>query len=242
MGGTPLKNLTMFQRLCGEDRFDKVVLTTTMWSKDEDSLESEREEELKATYWSSMIERGSGVHRFYNTSTSAWLIINELVRGRRQYIQVQRELDPDWKDVPDTAAGRELHGMVGALVKQQQEVLRRVQDEVLKTKDPKVLEALLQEYTELGQRREKALREMQELSPPIFSRIYRRIKKERIPFPYRDRCEALFLGILQKHDLESRIASLDEHSAIVIATFLDKVRSTSPMAKDDYSIFLSVAL
>ena len=40
MAGTPLKNLQVFQKLCGRDALGKVYLTTTMW----DEAERRREE------------------------------------------------------------------------------------------------------------------------------------------------------------------------------------------------------
>ena len=33
MVGTPLKNLRMFEELCGKDALKNVILTTTMWDE-----------------------------------------------------------------------------------------------------------------------------------------------------------------------------------------------------------------
>ena len=53
MAGTPLKNLRMFEKLCGEE-FDSIILTTTMWNEVDDNLGNGREDELKTLYWKSM--------------------------------------------------------------------------------------------------------------------------------------------------------------------------------------------
>jgi len=74
MAGTPLKNLRMFENLCGED-FNGIILTTTMWSEVDEELGAERELELKEEYWRSMIERGSSVKRFLYTRQSAFEIL-----------------------------------------------------------------------------------------------------------------------------------------------------------------------
>ena len=63
MAGTPLKNLPIFKKLC-EESFDKLVLTTTMWSEVDEEEGAEHEQALKEGYWKSMIERGSPVKRF----------------------------------------------------------------------------------------------------------------------------------------------------------------------------------
>ncbi|KXN85557.1 Signal recognition particle SEC65 subunit [Leucoagaricus sp. SymC.cos] len=68
MSGTVLKNFNMFQKLCGEDFFRRVILTTTMWPDANDSEERERceirLEDLLDNYWASMTARGSQSHEF----------------------------------------------------------------------------------------------------------------------------------------------------------------------------------
>jgi len=47
MAGTPLKNLRMFQELCGHNALRNIILTTTMWLDVEEELGSVREKELE---------------------------------------------------------------------------------------------------------------------------------------------------------------------------------------------------
>ena len=80
MSGTPLKNLRMFEKLCGED-FRNVVLTTTMWDEVEPEVGEMREAQLKAEYWKTMIDRGSSVRRFHQDQKSAFEILDPIING-----------------------------------------------------------------------------------------------------------------------------------------------------------------
>ena len=79
--GTPLKNLRIFEKLCGKNAFGNIVLTTTMWDNINDVTGQERENELRKHYWRSMIELGSTTVRYRNTKDSAWEILNQILRG-----------------------------------------------------------------------------------------------------------------------------------------------------------------
>lgn len=72
-----------FEELCGKDPYHKVVLTTTMWSENDklESIQAEREGELKDKYWSNMLHRGSTMRRFMGTRESALDIIRPLVQS-----------------------------------------------------------------------------------------------------------------------------------------------------------------
>ena len=66
MAGTPLKNLRLFEKLCGEE-FDSIILTNIRWNEVDDNLGNGREDELKTLYWNSMTDRGSHIQRFLYT-------------------------------------------------------------------------------------------------------------------------------------------------------------------------------
>ncbi|KXN84710.1 hypothetical protein AN958_12137 [Leucoagaricus sp. SymC.cos] len=64
MAGTPLRNLEVFEKICGPQACTRVAMVTTMW----DDVESEemgdmRERELVTSFWKPMIDRGSKVVR-----------------------------------------------------------------------------------------------------------------------------------------------------------------------------------
>lgn len=119
--GSVTKNLILFQKLCGEDFYSRVILTTTMWpDKDDPSYDCmdeidcwAREEDLKKKFWKSMIDTGSKVQRFTGTSESAQEIINVIVS--RNYkdqelpeMQIQKEIGRESKSLLDTRVGQYL--------------------------------------------------------------------------------------------------------------------------------------
>ena len=79
MTATPLKNLPMFEQLCGKKTFKNVILTTTMWDEVDEPMGATREEELKSIYWKAMIDRGSSIGRFEGTRDSAFRLIAPLL-------------------------------------------------------------------------------------------------------------------------------------------------------------------
>ena len=81
VAGTPLKNLRMFEKLCGKNAFGNIILTTTMWDNIDDATGQEREKELRGLYWKSMIELGSTTVRYRNTRDSACEILGNILRG-----------------------------------------------------------------------------------------------------------------------------------------------------------------
>ncbi|KAF8420754.1 P-loop containing nucleoside triphosphate hydrolase protein [Boletus edulis BED1] len=111
MAGTPLRNLSVFRDLCGNDNMKNIVLVTTMWDEVKDqSIGSKREEELLSDFWADMIRLGSRDRRFQGTRESAWEIINcldlEASGERRKPLQIQREMVDRGLQLHETTAAR----------------------------------------------------------------------------------------------------------------------------------------
>ncbi|KAF4625165.1 hypothetical protein G7Y89_g13004 [Cudoniella acicularis] len=113
MGGSALKNLYMFQRLCGDRGLSSVILATTMWT----SLEStdagqevgrKREEELRMPqFWGSLVDRGSEIVKHDGTKESAHSIISRLVdKGTQVVLDIQVQLVEENKTLDETSAGQ----------------------------------------------------------------------------------------------------------------------------------------
>jgi hypothetical protein len=232
MGGATVKNLEMFQKLCGKDRFERVILTTTMWPDDPSDYRDakEREKELRDEYWRVMIQKGSHTVKFNGTQSSAWSILDPLVKKAKQAILIQRELKKSWKDVPDTAAGKQLHGIIGTMVERQKTALRQLLEEMGKTTDQEIRDVLVKEWLSLREEQEKTARDDQRLE----SWVGRRLLKILIPkgkhaptqFPYEDRCHDLILDILKNDEQCTRISQLSVGDATTMHTFLTLVYST----------------
>ena len=79
VAGSSLKNLRVFQKLCGRDALDKVHLTTTMWDEVELGVGERRLEELKTEYWKTMISQGAQVARCRNDDDSSKKLVRKIV-------------------------------------------------------------------------------------------------------------------------------------------------------------------
>lgn len=116
LGGSGMRNLRMFKKLCGEDNLGNIVLATTMWSligesEAEQQNAARRENELrtKENFWGFMIERGSRVFRQDRGSESAMEIVQYLVGRRRPItLDIQRDMVDRRLPLDETAAGREV--------------------------------------------------------------------------------------------------------------------------------------
>lgn len=96
LAGTSLKNLTVFQDLCGNNNLKNVILVTTMWDEVEEPLGNKREQELVSNFWEDMLRLGSRTCRFQGTPSSAWEIIGRLdLEGSRKGqapLKIQQEM------------------------------------------------------------------------------------------------------------------------------------------------------
>jgi len=104
MRGTPKKNLSMFEALCGVDALRNVVLTTTMWDKADEDTRVKHEKQLRSEFWEPMLSLGCRMERFYSTWESAWAIIDNFSVDTRRPIQIQKERVDQGKGLNQTAA------------------------------------------------------------------------------------------------------------------------------------------
>ncbi|KXN85553.1 hypothetical protein AN958_11120 [Leucoagaricus sp. SymC.cos] len=180
MAGTPQKNLRLFKKLCGDEFYDLIFLTTTMWPEDDQNDEPifhDRQAQLEDDYWADIIKRGRKSQRFRGTQESAWEILDNVIdaaaaRQQRKILQIQDELVHLAKSVPATKAGQQLHGIIEDLVKRQTDLLGRLRDELSKTSDSEAIKEILVELNSLRREREKAQKDMRrlDLSLPAWPR------------------------------------------------------------------------
>ena len=118
MLGSSLKNLDVFQKLCGEDPLKRVVLCTTKWSDVYQEDGEKRVKVVEENYWKVMMEGGSTVHKFEDSQKSAWDVIAPIIEkdryGKMDALQIQEELVEAKKLIPDT---RLLHDSLDHLLK-----------------------------------------------------------------------------------------------------------------------------
>lgn len=182
MAGTPLKNLRMFQELCGRDAFSRIILTTTMWDEVDIPLGEQREKELKEKYWKGMMDLKSKTERYQNSHASAWEILRPLVESvsENQAILLQEEMVDMKKQLSDTSAGRALYSKMEELVNKQQDLLKRIRIESKKSAgDKSAMKALMEEYSELREKMKTTITEMHTIRPSLAKRVFKYFKLER---------------------------------------------------------------
>ncbi|KAK3299251.1 P-loop containing nucleoside triphosphate hydrolase protein [Chaetomium fimeti] len=123
MQGSALKNLHMFQKLCGDRGLSSVVLATTMWKGLEATEEGrqigqQRSEDLqKPEFWGGMIKRGSRIVKHDGSPESAKLIVGSLIDAvttggtngedsRGAVLDIQVQMVDEGKTLDETAAGQ----------------------------------------------------------------------------------------------------------------------------------------
>ena len=130
VGGSGMRNLRFFKKLCGDRAMSQVVLATTMWHMTDEDTAKRHEAELmtKPDFWGSMIANGSKVLRQDNDKVSARAIIKYLIdkkasnTGRPRPLAIQEEMQAG-KSLEETGAGQE---MQSELAKQKAEYERQL--------------------------------------------------------------------------------------------------------------------
>lgn len=168
--GSSMKNLKMFQQLCGDEAFGHVILATSMWNTiDEASKDvgDQREQELmsRAEFWGTMYKSGSQVARWLGNEQSAQSIVGKIIevhdKAGEAVLKIQQEMVNEDKDLDETAAGREVQREIAAAKAQLQEEmkeLREMQEEMIKQSNEK----LAQDFATQRQAIEKQLRDANE--------------------------------------------------------------------------------
>jgi hypothetical protein len=166
MFGTSRKNLTMFNKLCGDDALKNVILATTKWGDIGDEVGRRRELQLCDTYWKTMLAQGSRMARFTCTRESAWDIVNLIIcrDAVDGHILIQRELVDLRITLPETQAGRTLRY---TLEESQREIARQLREE----NGAQGSEDLRWRQEELSQQLHSTLHQIQELKVPFSKRI-----------------------------------------------------------------------
>lgn len=133
LGGSAMKNLRMFKKLCGESSLASVVLATTMWDDVEEDTGNNREQELKTNprFWAGMIAKGSTVFRHDRQLSSAMDIISHLIRKERPIdTDIAKEMVDNNKTLDQTSAGIEVTAEMNEQKKRFEEQLKNIKTEM----------------------------------------------------------------------------------------------------------------
>ncbi|KAF2670963.1 P-loop containing nucleoside triphosphate hydrolase protein [Microthyrium microscopicum] len=132
MGGSALRNLRMFKRLCGESSLNSVILATTHWKDTNgvsipDATGNARIDELVGTngFWGGMVDRGSQVVKHDGSKASALEIVDNLyARRARVILDIQRQLIDQKRNLDDTDAAQALQQ---ELIRERKEFQRKLE-------------------------------------------------------------------------------------------------------------------
>ncbi|KAI6156086.1 hypothetical protein EDD17DRAFT_1489994 [Pisolithus thermaeus] len=182
MAGTPLKNLRVFQKLCGNEAMSRVTLVTTMWDEVEESVGMERLEELEGNYWKPMISQGSTTYRYGNTSESSKeLLLQVAERKRREQgtdeVRLQKQMVKEHMQLRETGAGRELYSRLDQIAEKRAEILARITAQRHQAGDQATADDLKKQYETLKAELDETLQQMQALKLTSAQRVAARIRK-----------------------------------------------------------------
>lgn len=159
MTGSSLRNLNMFQSLCGDNAFEHIVLATTKWDDimfHHEGVEREKELMENQSWWGFMIERRSRVVRHTPDKASAMGIVDGLIKLRcRVVLDIQRELVDDNMVLEDTAAGQTVERELIELKRKTREDLQGIKESyenALRNRDEKLAEVLKEERERLDKK------------------------------------------------------------------------------------------
>ena len=98
----------MFEKLCGKDALQNVIIITTMWDTVGETWGLEQEEILfEETYWRAITNWVSRTARYLNSRDSAWDILDSLLRCKHRCpTRLQTEMVDMRRELHETAAGR----------------------------------------------------------------------------------------------------------------------------------------
>jgi hypothetical protein len=124
MTGTILRNLEMFQKLCGKKALRNVILVTTMWHEVDEPTGSRNERLLKTNHWKTMIAAGSRTTRFDSTPECAWAIIKQFTSSP-VVVDLQKEIVDLRVILEKTTAGSTFFHFQRKLIGHLQEMIRK---------------------------------------------------------------------------------------------------------------------
>ncbi|CUS11021.1 unnamed protein product [Tuber aestivum] len=169
MDGSAVKNLMMFQKLCGRGALKNVFLTTTQWSRVTDQAKGEvRERALceERNFWGLLIERGATLQRFHGTGESGMGLIDQLMPNKPAALDIQEQLVTEKRTLVGTDAGRCINEELIAQEEKYKEEIKGLEserEEAIKEKDAEMKELIAEELAKTRERLEKATAEMKHL-------------------------------------------------------------------------------
>ena len=139
MEGSVLKNLRMFQSLCGQEALENVFLTTTQWSRENWAEGEFRENRLRnREFWGGLVEKGATLQRFTGTRESGLELIHRLMSNKKKPLHIQNQIVEQNMALLETDAGKFISEVLVTQekkYKEERESLVRERQEAIKAKE-----------------------------------------------------------------------------------------------------------
>jgi hypothetical protein len=181
MAASSIRHLQTFEKLCGKDALQNVILVTTMWDEVDETAGNLEEEKMKTIYWNKMLEHRSTTGRFMGTRESALQLLQPLIdaaNNKRSSLLLQHEMVNMKQKLTETSAGRHLFTKAQHIVFQRQKVIERIQTEMSRpVVDKTSLQPLHDEHQKLNQSLESTVEEMRVLNLPVAWRFWETSEK-----------------------------------------------------------------
>jgi len=160
MEGSAMRNLRLFQSLCGQDVLENVLLTTTQWSNVDPAEGQAREDNLRDEgLWGGLISRGATLQRFHGTRESGFELILKLMSHTRKPLRIQDEIVKHHMALPQTDAGKFLNEALAAQEKRFRKELESLEKqfrEAIRAKDGEMNRILTAEQAKAQEKLKKA--------------------------------------------------------------------------------------
>ena len=142
MEGSVMRNLRMFQSLCGQEALSNVLLTTTQWSNVNPAEAELRETRLRnQDFWGALIDKGATLRRFNGTRESGLELIHKLMPNTRKPLDIQDQIVEQNMILLQTKAGKCVNEELIALEKKFKETMESLEKqfrEIIKAKDDEI--------------------------------------------------------------------------------------------------------
>ena len=183
MEGSAIKNLRMFQSLCGQKVLENVFLTTTQWSSVKPADGELRENKLRnGDFWGGLIRKGAALERFHGTRESGLELINKLKLKNPKPLDIQDQMVDQKMTLLETNAGQCINEeLIAQEKKHKEEVesLEKERQEAIKAKDDEMNEILAEEQAKAQKKLEEAAAEKKLLAELHAAEIKKREAEER---------------------------------------------------------------
>ena len=182
MEGSAMRNLRLFQSLCGQEVLENVLLTTTQWSNVHLAEGQARENNLRDEgLWGGLINKGATLQRFNGTRESGFELIHELMSHRKKPLDIQDQIVEKGMTLLETNAGRFLNEELIAQQKKFKEKVESVKREFREAMiaDDGEMRALEDEKEKAQKELEKALAGMKLLVELHAAEVKKREAREK---------------------------------------------------------------